>query len=398
MVLPKIGVNMTEAVIAKWLVRVGDKVEEGEAIAEAETDKSVQEIYSTDSGIVAQFLFSEGETVQCYQDMLIFVDEGETFAGDTPVSQNETKASVPPAETAEPETAPAVSSKSALSAVDRVRISPLAKKMAAELGIDPARVRPGTPGGRIVKADILAFRSADFRSVPPDAPEVAEIVEKIPMTPVRKAIAAKMTESHREKPCASLSITVQANAILALRAKYRERGIAVSMDAIFARIAGSALSRHRGVIAVLEGDAILVKRDIHVGVAVDTPKGLMVPVIRDADKKSLAEIGEDLAKKAGQAKEGRIAAESISGGTFTITNLGMFDVERFTPIVNSPECCILAVGAIRKTFIPDEDDQPVLTKVFEMTLVFDHRIIDGVPAARFLKDFKDFAENPELLL
>ena len=148
----------------------------------------------------------------------------------------------------------------------------------------------------------------------------------------------------------------------------------------------------------MEGDNFLVKRDINVGVAVDTEKGLMVPVIKNADKKSLLEVSENLAGMVEDAQQSRLAADAMTGGTFTITNLGMFGVEEFAPIINPPECCIMGIGALKKVFVPDENGQPKLTTTFQMTLVFDHRIVDGAPAAKFLRDFREFVEMPELLI
>jgi len=264
------------------------------------------------------------------------------------------------------------------------------------MGIDPGLVSPANPGDRITKADILGFKQI-VTSFP--APlGVGEILERSPMSPSRKIIAARMTESHLHKPCAVLTTSANAEAILALRERYRQRSIPLSVDAILAKIVGKVLSQHRNLNAVLEEDEILVKRDINIGVAVDTPRGLMVPVVKGADGKPLAKIGEELARLAQEAMEARIGLNDITGGTFTITNLGMFGVEQFTAIINPPECCILAVGAIKKTFVPDENDQPIVKKVLQMTLAFDHRMVDGAPAARFLKDVKEHIENPELLI
>ena len=141
-----------------------------------------------------------------------------------------------------------------------------------------------------------------------------------------------------------------------------------------------------------------MRRDVNIGVAVDTPKGLLVPVLKQADRKTLAELAQELSVKVEDAQAGRLAAEDMTGGTFTLTNLGMFGVEEFGPIINAPECCILGVGALKKEFVPDENDQPKLITTFKMTLVFDHRIVDGAPAARFLKTLKEFVEMPALLI
>lgn len=402
MALPKIGVNMTEAVITKWLVKPGDEIKDGDPVLEAETDKSTQEIYATESGVVAVLLAAEGETVQCYQDILVLAEEGETYAE----SGAETK---PAAAEMTPETVPAaaafvqqIAESAVLAAAHtvRIRVSPLAKKTAKDLGIDLSMVQPAQPGARIVKKDVLAFAFARPAVQIPAAQtaSVGENLEAIPMSPMRKTIAARMSESNLTKPCAALTLTANAEALLALREQYKQKNIKISLDALLARIAASALSKHRNINTVLEGDTILVKRDINVGIAVDTPKGLTVAVVKNADQKPLTGIAEELSRMAGAAQESRLAPEDMAGGTFTITNLGMFGIEQFTPIINPPECCILSVGAIKREFVPDEAGLPVIESRIAMTLVFDHRIVDGAPAAKFLRDIKELVEMPALLL
>lgn len=396
MALPKIGVNMTEAVIAKWLVKAGDKVADGDAIIEAETDKSTQEIYATESGIVAKLLVSEGETVECNHDIMVLVDEGEEYqeeGQDAPAAKEAApEAKGQPAAQAKP-AAPA--KPAARAAGGRVRISPLAKKMAQENGIDFHIIPPEAPGARIVKDDVLRFLRSGGGTC---APSVGENLEVIPMSGIRRTIAERMTKSTLEKPCVGLNTTADATALLALRNKYKEKGVKVSMDAILAKLAAKALSMHRNINTILEGDNYLVRRDVNVGVAVDTDRGLMVPVVKNADTKGLVDIAEELAEMVADAREARLNPDAMSGGTFTITNLGMFGVEEFAPIINPPECCILGVGALKKVFVPDEAGQPTLTTTFQMTLVFDHRIVDGAPAAKFLRDLKELVEMPELLI
>jgi len=226
-----------------------------------------------------------------------------------------------------------------------------------------------------------------------------EVLERVRLTPIRRTIGARLLESHTQKPTAALTTTVDATSLLALRARFLERtGQKLSVDAILARTVAGVLRSHRAINARLEGDEMMLLRDINIGVAVDTPKGLLVPVLRRADEKSLGELSEELAALSARAKDGQATAEELSGGTFTVTNLGMFGVEQFTPVINPPECCILAVGAIKPVFVPDERDRPVLKKTFQMTLVFDHRMVDGAPAARFLGQMRACLELPELLL
>jgi pyruvate dehydrogenase E2 component (dihydrolipoamide acetyltransferase) len=250
-----------------------------------------------------------------------------------------------------------------------------------------------------VKKDVAAYANA--RSAAPvisATPSVGENLQVIPMTPMRKTIAARMNESNLTKPCAALTLTADAEALLALRGQYKKKGIKISVDAMLARIAAAALLKHPNINTVLEGDNILVKRDVNVGIAVDTPKGLTVAVVKNTDQKTLAKIAEDLSRMTDAAKESRLTGDELSGGTFTITNLGMFGIEQFTPIINPPECCILSVGAVKREFVPDEDGLPVVRSRFQMTLVFDHRMVDGAPAAKFLRDLKELVEMPALLM
>jgi len=385
MALPKIGVNMTEAMITKWLVKTGDSVKEGDPVMEAETDKSIQEIYATESGVVSGLLAAEGDTVVCGADILELDGTGGAEEKKAPpAAKGASKSAV--AQKSAP--APVAAAKTV-----HARVSPLAKRTAKELGVDIRLVPPAKPGARVVKNDVAAFANARPASVP-----TGGNLEVIPLSGTRRTIAARMNESNLQKPSAALTLRANAEALLELKRLYAERGIKVSFDAMIAKIAAAALGKHPEINSVLEGDEILFKRDINVGVAVDTPRGLNVAVLKDAGNKTLPQLAEELARMAADAKESRLAMEDSSGGTFTITNLGMFGIEQFTPIINPPECCILSVGAVKREFVPDEDGLPVVVSRFAMTLVFDHRIVDGAPAAKFLRDVKEMIEMPALLI
>lgn len=389
MTLPKIGVNMTEATIGKWLVEVGDVVKMEDPILEAETDKSTQEIYATEEGIVAKLFAGEGDTVQCYENLMALVEEGEEYVeeaevpkakeevpkADAPVTSAETKAVSLPGTTKE----------------GRIRISPLAKKMAKEMGIPLNAITPAIPGGRIVKADVLAYKPAAAIAEP-------DILEVIPMSTIRKVTAARMSESYFGRPTVPLTASLDGSGLLALRKIYKDKGIKVSVDAIIAKFAAKALSEYRMMNTELQDNNIVVYNKINVGVAVDTEKGLMVPVVKNTDKKSLLEVNEDLAELVGKAKEGKLSGDDMSGSTFTVTNLGMFGIESFAPIINVPNCAILGVGAMTKQFVPDSQGNPVLQNRVNMTLVFDHRIVDGAAAAKFLKQLKEYIECPQLMI
>ena len=396
MTLPKIGVNMTEAIVDEWFVKPGDSVKEGDAIFLAETDKATQDIFATDSGIVGKLLAAPGDTIGVHQPIMILLDEGEEFAEDM--------AAEPPqvAKAAAPDKQPAVFIAKAQTVAPiadaRVRISPLAKKMAKERGIEIGDLSPSEPGKRIAAADVLAYKPAVAPHSALLSIAAEDVLEAIPMNGVRKVIASRMTQSNLEKPSSALTVTARVDKLIALREQLGASGRKVSYNEILVRIAANVLCVHRNLNAVLSGDEILLRKNVNVGVAVDSERGLVVPVIRDADNKSLGEIATDLAQKVQAIKAGTIDAMDLSDGTFTITNLGMFEIEQFVPIINPPETCILAVGAMKKEFVPNETEQPVWATTMKMTLVFDHRIVDGAPAAKGLQLIKKYVECPELLL
>lgn len=391
MTLPKIGVNMTEATIGRWLVKVGDTVKLEDPVLEAETDKSTQEIYATEEGVVAKLFAEEGDTVQCYENLMALVEEGEEYIEEAVEKAEKKTEPSPKAEEPLKESA-GLTALEVKSSGARIRISPLAKKMAKDMGIPIEAVRPATPGGRIVKADILAYKPAAEMAAEP------EILEVVPMSTVRKITAARMSESYFGRPTVPLTASVDATAMLALRKKYKDMGIKVSLDAMVARFAAKALLEHRMLNTELQDEKIIVYNKINVGVAVDTERGLLVPVIKNTDKKSLLEVNENLTELVAKAREGKLSGDEMSGSTFTVTNLGMFGIEQFAPIINVPNCAILSVGSVTQQFVPDAGGNPVLQSRFHMTLVFDHRIVDGAPAAKFFKRLIEYMECPELMI
>jgi pyruvate dehydrogenase E2 component (dihydrolipoamide acetyltransferase) len=286
---------------------------------------------------------------------------------------------------------------------ERVKISPLAKKLAKEKEIDISELKPSAPGKRIVKNDVLNFtppvsQTTAMRQSTILSIDEQDVLETIPLSGVRKVIANRMSESNLEKPCVALTLTVIADEIVRVREMFKEHDIKVSYNDIITKIVAQSLCKHRNINAVLNGDSIQLLKHVNIGIAVDSEKGLVVPVIKDADKKSIRQIAQDFSEKVTAIRENTIRGEDLTGGTFTITNLGMFEIEEFTPIINPPECCILAVGAMKKVFVPDEQERPKLVTEMKLTLVFDHRIVDGAPAAKFLQCVKHYIECPEFLL
>jgi pyruvate dehydrogenase E2 component (dihydrolipoamide acetyltransferase) len=377
-------------------------VKKGDAIFIGETDKASQDIFSTDSGIVGKLLVKEGSKVKVNEPIMLLLEEGEVLSGNEPKSttqsgQDESRGNADQInEDIAGSDTPKING-------ERVRISPLARKMAKEDNIDIKELVPPMEGKRIVKADVLAYKSKmkagnNTEQINILHIEDEDVLEIVPMSNMRKVIARRMSESNLEKPFAALTISVLADEIVRFRNRYKERGTQISYNDILVKIVSKSLNEHRIINSVLDGDSIKIMRHINIGVAMDTEKGLMVPVIKDADKKSLLEISADASDKADSAKNNKIIPEHLEGGTFTITNLGMFDIEQFTPVINPPECCILAVGAMKKEFVPDESNQPKLATTMKLTLAFDHRIVDGAPAAKFLQSIKHYIEYPEMLI
>ncbi|MGI5907985.1 MAG: dihydrolipoamide acetyltransferase family protein [Christensenellales bacterium] len=396
MTLPKIGVNMVEGTISEWLVSEGDEVKFGEMAFKAETDKDIQDIPADQSGIVLKILANPGDLVQCKEPVAIVGEAGEKF--DDLLKQYEAGAAGEAEPTEEKEAAPepenaapAAEAKSG----ERVKISPLAKKMAKEMGIDYTKITP--KGARISKADILAYREAakaPAAAAPPAAATAA--AGTADYTGIRKVIGTRMTESIVTKPMSVLTVTCDMTKMLAWRAEINQGAEKkVGVNVLIAKACARALRDHPMLNAQLsaDGDKIHIMEDVNIGFAVDTGRGLMVPVLRNVDKKGVLELSDDFAGLVDRVKQGNTQSGDLSGGTFTISNLGSFGVEFFKAIVNPPECAILAVGAVIKQPVVI-DDEIVIRPMMKITLSFDHRIVDGAPAARFLVSVKANLEDP----
>ncbi|WP_317855880.1 dihydrolipoamide acetyltransferase family protein [Chakrabartyella piscis] len=423
MTLPKIGVNMTEAVIAEWYIKPGDEVKEGDAILNAETDKATQEIYATASGTVGKLVAEVGQTVQTQEAILLFLEAGETvesLASAAPKAEVKEEDVVDgygmnnDGNEAKQAAIAAVQSDAAQKKTGKIRISPLAKKLAKDNGIDLALLSPKEAGDRIVKADVLAYIAnppAPVAAAAPaeqgvtipkvgkaNLPEGQEILEVIPVKGIRKVIAERMTESVVTKPSVPHTATICMEPLIELRKSLKAIGVNVGFNELLMKVCSRALSEHKLMNAVMSENEIWLLKDINIGIAVDTEKGLVVPVIKKVNHKSLAEISNEFRSCVSDIQDGNMSPDMLSGGTFTISNLGSFGVEFFAPILNPPECGILGVGKAVRTFVPDENDQPVLKTLMKVTLVFDHRIIDGAPAAKCLQRIVELAENPQLLI
>ena len=400
MSMPKIGVNMTEAKIINWVVKEGDIIKEGDHVLDAETDKAVQEIYATMSGVIAKILTPAGAEVLCQSPIAVLVEQGEELDKNFLKTIAEYKCHDGRIEQAEAEKKPAEKSASdeqttagtALSG--KKRISPLARKIAENMGIAVSELQPSKPGARIVKADIIAYALKRTSDVGIAQVAVNTVKDIIPYSGIRKLIGERMTESKQTKPSVALTLHANVENLITWRNKLKKAGKVVSYNDMMVMIAAKALKEQPIINSRLNGTTIELLQHIHIGVAVDTEKGLMVPVVRNVDKKGLLEISEDFRKKVEAVKTGKAGIEDLTGGTFTITNLGMFEIENFTPIINPPECCILALGSIVREPVVGENDIIEIKSRMQLTLVFDHRMVDGAPAARFLQRVKHLVEWP----
>lgn len=400
-IMPKLGLTMKEGTIVDWLKNEGERVEKGESIVEIETEKISKFVEAEASGVLLKILAPKGTTVPVTKVIAIIGEPGE----ETPskeVSVQQTEALKSAGET--PETIEAVEKPPATwTAEEKTRISPLAKKLAEEYKVDPTKIKGTGPGGRIVKEDIIkAVETATPSAPQPATSQKIEVSEIIPLTGTRKTIADRLSQSYHS----AVHTTVMTEVDMTVTASFRQRllsetkektGAPVTYTSIIAKAVATALKRHPIVNSTLEDYAIKVLKEINLGVAVDTEAGLIVPVIRNADKKTLTEIASLLGELADKARKRLLSIDEISFGTFTITNLGTLGVHTFVPIINPPQAAILGVGMLEEKPVVIKGRVEIRSRM-NLSLVFDHRIVDGAEAARFLQTLKSILENPSVLI
>jgi pyruvate dehydrogenase E2 component (dihydrolipoamide acetyltransferase) len=399
-ILPRLGQGMESGTIVRWLKSEGEPVEKGEPLFELDTDKVTQEVEAEAAGVLLKIAVAEGE-VPVGRTVAFIGAEGE----DVPEATSETPPlPVPEAASntvlqAKEEPAPAA----AASGNGRVKASPLARRLARERGVDLAALRGTGPEGRIVAEDVERAE-AGAPTLAPTSNTVlqgavpAGEVERVALSNVRKTIARRLTEAW-QIPVFQLQASADMTRVNALVARFRERDpdVRVTVTDVLTRVCAQALMRHREVNAEFTEDAILLHPTANVGLAVAAPQGLVVPVIRSAERLSLGEIAGLRADLVGRARESKLRAEDLEGGTFTISNLGMYAVERFTAVLNPPQAAIVAVGATEERVVPVGGETAVRPMV-TLTGTFDHRAVDGAPAAAFLQTLKESLEDPGLAL
>jgi pyruvate dehydrogenase E2 component (dihydrolipoamide acetyltransferase) len=430
--MPALSPTMTEGTLAKWHVKEGDTVESGDVIAEIETDKATMEVEAVDEGKIGKILVAEGsEGVAVNEVIALLLEEGEdesaldgadtSAAGAAPAAEEASEAAPAKSEASEKDS-PAPSAP--VSTGDRIKASPLARRIAANDGVDLASVTGSGPRGRIVKRDVEAAKSAkpaaktasEEKTAPsassapakaapatsgwnPDLTGLPEY-EEIPNSGMRKTIARRLTESKQQVPHFYLTVDCELDNLLATRKQLNEKagdGVKISVNDFVIRAVSLALKKVPAANSIWTDKATLQckKQDISVAVAIDG--GLITPVVRDAGSKGLAEISSEMKALAGKARDGKLMPEDYQGGTFSVSNLGMFGIKEFSAIINPPQGCILAVGAGEQRPVV-KDGALAIATVMSCTLSVDHRAVDGAVGAQFMAEFKKLIEDPLSML
>jgi pyruvate dehydrogenase E2 component (dihydrolipoamide acetyltransferase) len=414
--MPKMGYDMEEGKILRWLKQEGDTVAKGEPVAEIETDKISIEIEAFDSGVLAKILQGDGAVVPVGDPIGIIAAPGEKVEAPAAGGAAPAKAAAAP-EAAAPAPAPAAEPAAAAEAPKaapapqaeggRIKASPLAKKVAADKGVDLATLQGTGPGGRIVRKDVDGAQpgaaAAPAAQAAPSAAAAAAPTaggRREPLSSMRKAIARKMVEAKAPIPHFQVTMEVNMEAAMALRAQINEgleKADRISVNDMVVKAAAIALVKHPNLNAQFQGDAIFYPDTIAISVAVSTPNGLIAPDIHDADKKSIGTIGKEIKDKAGRARDGKLNGDEFGRGTFTVSNLGMYGVEEFNAIITAPQSAAMAIGGVRAVPVV-KDGQIVPGQVMKFTVSADHRVTDGAVNAEFCVEVKNLLENPMRLL
>ena len=424
--MPRLSDTMEEGTLIKWHVKAGDQVASGDVLADVETDKATMELQTYDDGTVASLAAGEGQTLAVGELILLLAEEGEDVqqaAGAAPASAATAEASsAAPAPAAPPDTAASVAHADPPAPPadgERRRFSPVARKIAEEHGLDPASLVGSGPDGRVIKRDVLA---AIEGAAPPAAPGTPQAPPReaappasaslqsrtVTLSTMRKAIARRLLESKTTIPHYTVTLTVLMDPLMALRKTINEQleaeGVKLSVNDFIVKATALSLVRHPMINSSWAADGVHLFGQVNVGVAVALPTaedgsggGLVVPVIRDANEKTLRRINADTKAVAKKARSGGLSSQDMADGTFTVSNLGMYGVEHFEAIINPPQAAILAVGgAIRKALV--RDGQVVVGHEMSCTLSADHRIVDGAMAAEFLQTLRGYLESPAAML
>jgi len=368
-VMPRLSLTMKEGTVVQWFRKEGEAVQKGEPLVEILSEKVTYDMEAPESGVLRKILAPEGENVPIDQAI------GIITASDEAIPEAETATLAAEAKVQEVE----VTKPESPTETGRALASPAAKRLAKELGVDLAQVAGTGPEGRIVEDDVKRFAQRLMAK-----PRVREVV---PLAGIRKTTAERVSLSARTAPHSTITMEADMSKVERLRQRTD-----VSYTDVLVKAVGQALKEHMYMNSTLENDQIKVFEDINVGVAVATEKGLVVPVVHNADKKTLSEVAATLKELIAKTKGDKLAKDDVTGGTFTITNLGMYGVDTFIPIINPPEAAILGVGRIAQR--PTVENGEIKIKpITQLSLSYDHRIVDGAPAAQFLQKIRQILET-----
>ena len=415
--MPKLSDTMTEGVVAAWHKKVGDKVKSGEVLAEIETDKATMEFESFTDGVLLHIGVEKGKTAAVDSVLAVLGKEGEDITAllagaasaapkveavssvpekeEKPKEQEQVQGQEKPPTIVAPAPAPTPTPKPAPATNGRTKASPLAKQLAEEKGIDIGRVHGTGPEGRVTKQDVENFTNGGSSY---SVPQVEQF-EEVPVSQMRKTIAKRLSESLFTAPHFYLTLEIDMERAMRVREAINKQVAPekVSFNDLVIKAVAASLKQHPKVNSSWLGDRIRYNQHVHIGVAVAVEEGLLVPVVRFADGKSLRVIGAEVRDLAKKAKEKKLQPADWEGNTFTISNLGMFGIEEFTAIINPPDACIMAIGGIMEKPVV-RNGQIVIGHTMKVTLSCDHRVVDGATGAVFLNTFKGMLEEPALML
>jgi pyruvate dehydrogenase E2 component (dihydrolipoamide acetyltransferase) len=407
--LPALSPTMKEGRITKWLKNEGDKITSGTEIAECETDKSNLAIEAYDDGVLLKILVKAGDAAPVGSTIAWIGKAGEKVPDAAPVASAPAAAAPPPAPVTAPKAAAAPAPAAPLKPMPppapaaptngRLRASPLAKKMAAAQGVDLAGVQGSGPNGRIVRRDVEAAMERKPAGAPvvTRAPGVRLPPTNLPVTQMRKVIAQRLTEVKPGVPHFYLNVEVEMDQALKLREEAKAQELKISVNDVIVKAVAVAVRRFPRVNQVFAGDVIQQLQNVDVGVAVAIEDGLITPVVKDADQKGLAEIAAEVRDLAERAKRKALKPDEYTGGSITVSNLGMFGIDSFIAVINPPQASILAVGKVEPKVVV-RDGQMVIRQMMAMTFSGDHRVVDGAVGAQFLQIVRDLLEHPMRLL
>ena len=414
-IMPRMSDTMEEGKILKWLKKVGDRIEVGDIIAEVETDKADMEMEALDDGFLTEIRAQEGESVPVGSVIALLGEEAEVGVASTPPARTaRSSASTPPAgRRADAKASPPAAKKvrkireaapkkpPVRKKDERILASPIVRKIAAERGIELAKVQGSGPGGRIIKQDLEGAEAipvaAELKTLPASPPAATTPTGRVePFSRMRATIAKRMADSMREAPHFYVTTEIDMSEAVRLRTslKLSDRVSAdVTYTHVLVKAVAVALGRHPRLNASFTGDGRELKDEINIGIAVALDDGLIVPVLHDCQALSLLDIAAQANALVERARTGKPTTQDLSGGSFTISNLGMYPVEHFTAVINPPQAAILATSAIKERPVV-RDGQVVISRTMMATLSCDHRVLDGATGAQFLQELKNLLENP----